>query len=142
MSADNCIGIRQLPNGKYAVRELGYSDISYAENQGDNALDLRFTGDHDVFNTECEAEERALEILDGLYICEYGIMDFPRKKPVDGPVGNYKVVVAKVIQMEYHLSDVTPEAAAEKAFEMANEGREPDAPQTESCFRVASVKSS
>ena len=142
MSADNCIGIRQLPNGKYAVRELGFSDISWAENQGDHELDLRFTGDRDVFNTECEAEERALEILEGLYICEYGIMDFPREEPVAGPIGNYKVVVAKVIKMEYHLSNMTPEAAAEKAVEMASEGKEPDTPPTEGCFGVASIKSS
>lgn len=138
MSADNAIYIRQLPDGRYAVKDCSYSSLS-CESLTEEEIDSCFIGSNnrgassDVrypwrrpdrgaaksFNTYDEALDAAGKLEDESYIVEYGIIDLPRKEPVEGIRGKYTVTVARVESTEYTFDDVTPEEAQERAKKAA-----------------------
>lgn len=115
MSADNAIYIRQLSNGKYAVRDCSYSDLSYGDGLTDEEIDERFEG-ASSFNTSFEAVNEAGRLEDESYIVEYGIISLVRSESVEGISGKYRVQVARTVITEYTFADeMTPEEAATRA---------------------------
>lgn len=115
MSADNAIYIRQLPDGKYAVRDESYSALS-CDSLTEDEIDSCFTEADVYFNTFDEAVGAAGKLEDETYIVEYGIIHLPRKEEVEGVKGKYTVKVARTVTVTYTFHDVTPEKAVEEAM--------------------------
>lgn len=118
MSADNAIYIRQLKDGKYAVKDESFSALScnLTEEEIDSCFTGKYRGSAQLFNTYDEALDAAGKLEDDTYIVEYGIINLPRKEPVAGIRGDYIVKVARTVIVTYTFHDVTPEKAADEAL--------------------------
>jgi hypothetical protein len=108
----NAIYIRQLPDGKYAVRDCSFSDMGGGESLTDEEIDDRFEG-ASSFNTSFEAVDEAARLENDSYV-EYGIISLERGEPVEGIRGKYTVKVARIVYVDYTFDDVTPEEAADR----------------------------
>lgn len=116
MSADNAIYIRQMPNGQYAVQDDSFSSLGGGDTLTDGQIDSCFAGAA-LYNTHDEACQAAIRMEEDTYIVEYGIIELPRKEPVEGFRGKYTVTVARTSYSTYTFENVTPEEAEEKARE-------------------------
>lgn len=84
MSADNVIGIGQFPtkdgNKEYRVAEFrnmeGHSYTDHIPKEWTDLVVFLDYYDSPVYKTWEEANDAALEMLDNMDICEYGIGDF------------------------------------------------------------------
>lgn len=134
MSADNGVYVRQLKDGRYAVKHIA---SLYPEDMTDTELDEEFSTGAVFRNTSWEAMETAEEIAEGCDILEYGICDVPRKDEpcLQGAQGTYTVTVERVHKETWTYSDVTPEQAERMALRSAEGSAKPGYE-----VRVVSVK--
>jgi len=102
MSADNYIGIRQLPDGKWAIAELSFSD--YSPNMKTNAeIDNDYFTENSIrlgrFDTQREASRAASHLEDEIvktwgYV-EYGSILVHRHTPEEDSQIEAKIALLK-----------------------------------------------